>query len=79
MAGVHRLEHVERFFAADLAHDDAIGPHAESVDHQLACAHRTFAFDVGRTCFEPDDVTLAQLQLGRVLDGHDALVGTDEP
>ena len=28
VAGVHRLQHVQRLGAADLAHDDAVGPHA---------------------------------------------------
>ena len=31
MAGVHRLQHVERFRPAHLADDDAIGPHAQRV------------------------------------------------
>ena len=38
VAGVHRLQHVERFFAADLADDDAVGPHTQRVDHQLRAA-----------------------------------------
>ena len=38
VARVHRLQHVERFVAADLADDDAIGPHAERVDDQIAAA-----------------------------------------
>ena len=36
VAGVHRLQHVERLGAAHLADDDAIGPHAQRVDHQVA-------------------------------------------
>jgi len=32
---VHRLQHVERFAAATLAHDDSIGPHAERVTHEV--------------------------------------------
>ena len=32
VAGIHGLEHVERFFAADLTDDDAIGTHTEAVD-----------------------------------------------
>jgi hypothetical protein len=28
---VHGLQHVERFLAADLAHHNAIGPHAQRV------------------------------------------------
>ena len=38
VAGVHGLEHVERLGAADLADDDAVGPHAQRVAHQVADA-----------------------------------------
>ena len=31
VAGVHRLEHVERLGAADLADDDPVGPHAQAL------------------------------------------------
>ena len=30
VAGVHGLQHVQRFFAADLADDDAVGAHAQA-------------------------------------------------
>ena len=78
VAGVHGLEHVERLTAAALADDDAIGPHAQGVAHQLADGDRALAFDVRRPRLERDDVLLAQLQLGRVLDRDDALVVGDE-
>ena len=74
VAGVHGLQHVERLAAAALADDDAVGPHAQGVAHQLADGDRALAFDVRRPRLERDHVLLAQLQLGRVLDGHDALV-----
>ena len=73
VAGVHRLQHVERFLAADLADDDAVGTHTQGVDHQLALADGALAFDVGRPRLEPRDVLLVQLQLGGVLDRDDAL------
>ena len=38
VARVHRLEHVERLGAADLADDDAVGPHAQCVPHEVADA-----------------------------------------
>ena len=38
VAGVHGLEHVQRLAAAHLADDDAVGPHAQGVDHELADA-----------------------------------------
>ena len=78
VAGVHRLQHVERLFAADLADDDAIGAHAQGVDDQLPLPDRALAFDVGRTRLEPRHVFLPQLQLGGVLDRDDALVLGDE-
>ena len=78
MAGVHRLQHVERFFAADLADDDAIGAHTQGVDHQLPLADRALAFDVRRARLEPRHVLLVELQLGRVLDRDDALLVADE-
>ena len=38
MAGVHRLQHVEGFLAADLADDDAVGTHTQGVDRPAAAA-----------------------------------------
>ena len=78
VAGVHRLEHVQRLATATLADDDAIGPHSQAVDDQLADVHRAAALDIGRPGLEGDHVLLAELELGRVLDGDDALVVGDE-
>ena len=78
VAGVHGLEHVERLAAAALADDDAVGPHAQRVAHQVADRDLALALDVGRARLERDDVLLAQLELGGVLDGDDALVVRDE-
>ena len=36
VAGVHGLDHVQRLGAAALADDDAVGPHAQGVLHQVA-------------------------------------------
>ena len=36
VAGVHRLQHVQRLGAAALADDDPVGPHAQGVAHQVA-------------------------------------------
>jgi hypothetical protein len=62
------------FLGADLANDDAVGPHTEGVDHQLADVNGALALDVGRAGFHARHVGLLQPQLGRILDGHDALV-----
>ena len=78
VAGVHRLEHVERLTATALSNDDAIGTHAQRVDDQLADRDAALAVDVGRTSLETADMLLVQLQLGRILDGDDALVDRDE-
>ena len=78
VAGVHGLQHVQRFLAADLAQDDAVGPHAQRVDDQLALANGSLAFEVGRTALQPGHVLLLDLQFGGVFDGDDALGGGDE-
>src|SRR2546430_14885108 len=74
MASVHGLEHVQRFAGTDLSDDDPVWAHSEGVDDEVSDADPTFAFDVGRPRLEVDDVNLAQLQLGGILDGDDALV-----
>ncbi len=78
MARVHRLEHVDRLGAANLTDDDAVGPHAESVPHEVADANLALPLDVGRPRLERDDVLLVELQLGCVLDRQDPLAVGDE-
>src|ERR1035437_39487 len=78
VTGVHRLEHVERLTTATLSDDNPIGPHAQRVDHQFADRHTAAALDVGRPGLERHHVLLAELELGGVLDGDDALVLGDE-
>ena len=78
VAGVHRLQHVERGGVADLADDDPVRAHAQAVAHQVADRDLAPALDVGRARLEADDVLLVQLQLGGVLDGDDPLVVGDE-
>ena len=71
VARVHRLEHVERLGAADLADDDPIGPHAQRVPDEVADRDLAFALDVLRAGLEADHVPLGELELGRVLDRDD--------
>ena len=78
MAGIHGLEHFERFRSARLADDDAIGPHTQTVPDEIAHGDLTLAFEVRRPRLEADDVRLLQLQLGGVLAGDDALVVLDD-
>ena len=78
VAGVHRLQHVERLGAADLADQDSVRSHSQAVAKQLANRQLAFALDVGRTVLERDHVRVVDLQLGSVLDGDHALVVGDE-
>ena len=73
VSGVHRLEHVEGFAAADLAHDDPVRPHAQRGPQQSAHVDRAGTLDARRPCLERDDVRLRQPELGGVFDRHDAL------
>ena len=73
VAGVERLEHVERLGPAHLAHDDPVRPHAQRVAHELADRDLAAPLQVGRARLEAHHVALAQAQLGGVLDGHDPL------
>ena len=71
MTGVHGLQHVDCFSAADLTDDDAIGAHTQSVLDQVALGDLALALDVGRARLEPGDVLLLELQFGRILDRDD--------
>ena len=64
------LQHVQRFIAAHLAHDDAVRPHAEGVDHQLPLPDRTLP----RPRLEAHHRSAAQDELGGVFDGDDTPV-----
>ncbi len=75
---VHRLEHVQGLAATHLTHHDAVRPHTQGVDDQLANAHRALPLDVRGTGLEPDHVPLLELQLRRVLNGDDPLVAGEE-
>ena len=77
MAGIHGLQHVEGFFSAHLAYNDAVGAHAKAVDQQLTLVDRSLSFDVGRTGFKAHDVFMAEAEFGRIFDGDEALVMPD--
>ena len=78
VAGRHRLEHVQRLARAALADDDPVGSHVHRVPQQVPDRDLALAFEVGRPRLERDDVVLAELELGGVLDRHDPLVVRDE-
>ena len=77
VAGVHGLQHVVGLGAADLAHDDAVGPHTQRIAQQLPLVDLAAPFQVRGARLQPDHVRLLQLQLRCVLDGDDALVMRD--
>src|SRR3989449_2785229 len=61
MAGVHGLQHVDRLWTPDLADDDAIRPHAQRVDQELALRHLPLTLDVDAACLEAYHMRLPQL------------------
>lgn len=78
VTGIHRLQHVERFGAAHFAENDAVRAHAQRIAYQRALCDLALALDIGRARLEAQHMLLTQLQLGRVLDRDDALVGGNE-
>ena len=78
VTGVHRLQHVQGGAVTTLTDDDPVGPHAQRVLDELTDVDLSAALDVGRSRLETQHVVLLELELGRVLDGDDALVVGDE-
>src|SRR3546814_10339012 len=60
-----------------LPQDDAVRPHPKRVADKIARRHLARAFQIGGPGFQPHDMALAELQLGRVLDGDEALAVVD--
>ena len=60
MAGVERLEEVERLRAAHLADDEPVGPHPQRRPDEVPHREGARALGVGRTRLEPDDVRLRE-------------------
>ena len=79
VAGVHRLQHVERLAAAALADDDAVGPHAQRVAHEVADRYSPLPSMFGGRVSSETTCGCCELQLGGVFDGDDALVVGDAP
>ena len=74
MAGVHRLQKVERLGSADFADDDPFRTHTQTVLDQIAHRDLAGAFEVRRARFQTHHVRLLQLKFGGVFAGDDALV-----
>ncbi len=78
VTGVHGLHHVQRFRSAALADDNAVRPHTQRINHQVALVDGAGALDVHRPCFKPHHMPLLKLQLGGVLNSDDALLFGNE-
>jgi hypothetical protein len=73
VTSIHRLHHVERFRAAALANDDAIGAHTQRIAEQVAGCDYSDAFHVGSARFEPHYMCAFKTQLGCIFNGDDSL------
>src|SRR2546430_5276052 len=78
VAGVHRLQHVERLSAAHLADDDAVRPHAQRVAHEVADGDLARPLDGGGFGLEADHMTLPRAELGGIHACDDALIPGNE-
>src|SRR6185503_2460952 len=57
--------------------DDAVRPHAQRVPHELPDTDLALALDILGPRFQPEDMTLVEPELRRVLDRDDALAVGD--
>ena len=79
MAGVHGLQHIERFGAAHFADNDAVGVHAKACADQIRNANLPFAFRRAISGLESHQIfDVKELQFCGILYGDDALRGRDE-
>src|SRR5262245_36777930 len=77
MADIERLQEVESLPSSNLSHNDAIGAVTERGSEKFPngdCRNRVLR----TTCLETDQVALANVDLGRILDDHDTLMIGDE-
>ena len=68
MTGVHGLEHVQCFLTATLADDDPVRAHTQGIDYERTNRDTAFAFDVGRSGFQPDQIPVGKFQFRGVFD-----------
>jgi len=73
MAGIHRLQHVQGFAAANLTNDDAVGSHSQGIFDQMSDRDLPRSVGIRRFRLQPNSMNLMEVELGRVLDGYDAL------
>jgi len=78
VAGVERLQQVERLAAADFADDEAVRTQPQRRVDQVADRHFALAVLVRLARFEADRVALLELQFAGVFNDQDALAVRDE-
>ena len=82
VAGVERLQQVERFAAAHLTHQDPIGPVPQGGAHEIGDGdgregRLLTERSLRATRLEPNQVRLVQVNLRGLLDHHDAVLARD--
>jgi len=73
VACVHGLQHVQGFFSTNLANDDAVRTHTQTVYDQLTLSHLPFTFDVWWARLQTDNMFLVELQFRCIFDSDDSL------
>jgi hypothetical protein len=73
----HGLHHIERFPAADFAHDDAVRPHPQRRLEQLPNRQLSAPCRIFLLRLEIQRVRLGELQLRTVFNDHQAFHGRD--
>jgi len=78
VTGVHCLQHVDGLSAADLADDDSVRSHTQSILNQIALGNLALTLDVGWPGFQTNGVWLLYLLFCGVFNGDNALVAGNE-
>ena len=78
MAGVHRLQHIQRLTATHLADHDSVRPHPQRVPNQVTHGHGAFSLNIGRPGLQRHDMFLTQLQFGGVFNRNDPVLGRNK-
>ena len=58
VTGVHCLQHVQAFLAANFAEHDAVRTHTKCIHYQLSLTNRTGSFHIWRPGFEAHNMLL---------------------
>ncbi|MNH31356.1 hypothetical protein D3C79_917130 [compost metagenome] len=79
MSGIERLEHIERFSAAHLSDYNPIRPHSQRGSDKIPNSNFALALRIGVARFHRYQIRYSpNLQLGGILDCHDAFIGRDK-